>query len=356
MNRPILTLALALAALTALIACGDDEPSGPVSTEPRAGTLVVEPMMDLPDSLADVGLYPDLRDLNVLVDTAIAYEPAWPLWSNGLTKHRYVVLPEGTTIDTSNREIWSFPVGTLAFKTFVVADPDDADGWRPYETRIMRRLDDRWEFASYLWNERGTRATLHDMRLPVQVDVTLEDGTTFVHEVPNQLQCRKCHESNPAHALGLSELQLNHGASETELARFARLGLVESAPSDAAAIAHEDPLTEQVLGYFVGNCTHCHNGSDGPSASFDLRGEAGLTNTIDQPTESSATIPGIRVIPGNPDESVLWRAVAGDDRGAEELKLMPPVGVQHLDAEGIDLLAEWIESLEPTSEDESTDE
>jgi hypothetical protein len=312
--------------------------------------------MDLPSSLRDVGLYPDPGNLNVVVDTAVAYVPMWPLWSNGLTKHRYVILPDGATIDTSDRENWTFPAGTLAFKTFVVADPGDPDGWRPYETRVMRRLDDRWEFASYLWNDRGTAASLHDMRLPVPVEVTLEDGTTITHEVPNQLQCRKCHESNPSHALGLSELQLNHGAPSTELVRFSDLGLIDSVPADPMEIVHEDALTRDVLGYFVGNCTHCHNGSDGPSASFDLRGEAGLTNTIDRPTESSATIAGIRVVPGNPDESVLWRAVAGDDRGAEELKLMPPVGVQHLDADGIELIARWIETLEPTTEDTSIDE
>ena len=38
--------------------------------------------------------------------------PRYPLWSDGAEKQRYLSLPPGTQIDTSNMDDWKFPVGT----------------------------------------------------------------------------------------------------------------------------------------------------------------------------------------------------------------------------------------------------
>ena len=58
---------------------------------------------------------------------------------------------------------------------------------------------------------------------------------------------------------------------------------------------------------------------------------------------SSASADGIRIVPGSPDESVLFAAVAGS--GDIETKDMPPVGVALRDAAAIELLREWIVAL-----------
>jgi hypothetical protein len=139
--------------------------------------------------------------------------------------------------------------------------------------------------------------------------------------------------------LGINELQLAASGSLSELA--ARL---EPAPREPhAELPAHGPLTTRVLGYLVGNCVHCHNGSNGAASSFDLRPEQALANLVERPTESSATADGIRVVPGNPAESVMFLGVQG--ASDLEVKDMPPLGVALRDASAVELLRDWITAL-----------
>jgi hypothetical protein len=171
------------------------------------------------------------------------------------------------------------------------------------------------------------------------VAVLADDGTPFEHLIPNRLECRQCHESAASQVLGFNELQL---AKSGDLERLAP-HLNPPPPESPAALPEQGPLTSQVLGYLVGNCVHCHNGSNGAASSFDLRPEVALSNLIDQPTASSATAAGIRVAPGEPDQSVLYLALAGNRTG--EVKDMPPLGVAVRDARAALLLRDWIDAL-----------
>jgi hypothetical protein len=58
----------------------------------------------------------------------------------------------------------------------------------------------------------------------------------------------------------------------------------------------------------------------------------------------SGTAPGIRVVPGNPEMSVLYRQLTRMNltRGYNP---MPPVGVQVADPDAVQLVREWILSL-----------
>ena len=190
------------------------------------------------------------------------------------------------------------------------------------------------------------------------VDVLSDDGKRIQHRIPSRFDCRECHESNETPILGFSELQLNgavllsaddgplasHELPERQLDHLAELGLLDDEPKDAETIEVADELTAQVLGYLVGNCAACHNGSDGPSSSFDLRPDVALDNLVEQPTASSATAAGIRVVPGEPTESILYQSISGDT-DETEVKFMPPIGVQLRDTAAVDLIYEWIEEL-----------
>ena len=46
--------------------------------------------------------------------------PTEALWSDGAVKRRFIYLPPGTTIDTTNMDEWVFPVGTKFWKEFSV--------------------------------------------------------------------------------------------------------------------------------------------------------------------------------------------------------------------------------------------
>lgn len=311
-----------------LMSCSPPADDGP-EPEPEPTWIDLRAVDEEPPaSLAEIGLYRDPEDRTELHPLAVPYEPAWPLWSNGLTKTRFVVLPADESIATGG-DLWAYPDGTLLFKTF-----EDDDG--PVETRLMWKGPDGWEWSAYDWNDDGTDAERTGGRRSVDVDVTV-DGETFSHKIPNELDCRKCHEPDANRVLGFSPLQIDEDVAATDL--FDETPALER-------VEHEDEATRQTLGWFVGNCVSCHNGStDHDQASFDLRPDVALQNTLGVETGSSASIDGTRIVPGNPGESVLFLAVSAESDDPE-LKLMPPVGVQRRDAAGIEHLRSWIEGLE----------
>jgi len=319
------------------LGCGDGASSS-APTQTPSPTLLTEPLGELPSKLSEVGLYrgPELD----AQPPALAYEPGYPLWSDGGDKHRAIVLPAGTSIDGSDPENYVMPLGTLIFKTFAFRTPQSPDQAVPVETRLLRLKSDGWELAAWAWDDAGSDAELLDLRKAQTRDVLDDDGNVVEHAIPSRLECRQCHESSSSELLGISELQLAKSGSLGEL-----LPRITPRPSKPySALPEHGPLTTSVLGYFVGNCVHCHNGIDGGAASsFDLRPDVALANLIDQPTTSSATADGIRIVPGKPDESVLYLGVKGGT--ALEVKDMPPLGVALRDASAIELLSDWINAL-----------
>ncbi len=322
---------------------------GPAIRSTPAGddTLVHNPLDDWPDTLQGVGLYPDAPSLSVVADVAVHYAPAWPLWSNGSAKHRYLVVPQGAVVDSSDPDGFVAPVGTLAFKTFIYDDGVRGCA-RPVETRVMRKTEDgTWDYAVYGWDPEGQTADLLDIAAPVPIDVVGADGA-FEHNVPARIECRACHESALDELLGFSRLQLSEPLADgrqDQLAALQASGVLSTAVAPQL-IEHPDPTTRDVLGLFAGNCVHCHNGSLGPSSSFDLRPDVALANTIDQPTQSSASASGIRIVAGSPQTSILFLAFSGETDDPE-VSAMPPMGVDVRDAAAIEVLRTFILELEP---------
>ena len=55
---------------------------------------------------------------------------------------------------------------------------------------------------------------------------------------------------------------------------------------------------------------------------------------------------GLRVSPGDPDESALYRGLVRDIEEGDA-QPMPPVGVQRVDPEAVTLFYDWISALDP---------
>jgi hypothetical protein len=317
-----------------LLGCASEAPA----SEAPQRWLLEDPLAALPAKLSEVGVYSGSQTAKPL-QPALAYEPGYPLWSDGGQKFRSIALPAGSSIDASDPENYVFPLGTLIFKTFAFTTPSSPDASVPVETRLLRLGSDGWELGAYAWDEAASDAELLDLKRGQTREVLSDDGSVVEHAIPSRLECRQCHESSSSQVLGINELQLARSGSLNELAPR-----LEPTPSESpASLPAHGPLTAAVLGYFVGNCVHCHNGSNGAASSFDLRPTAALANVIDQPTASSATADGIRVTPGKPDESILYLGVKG---GTElEVKDMPPLGVALRDENALQLLGDWITAL-----------
>ncbi len=118
----------------------------------------------LPTLLSLTGLYFDAATSELSPD-AIAYEPRFERWSDGAEKLRWLLLPDGLTIEVGPPNSWVFPEGTRLFKEFTRDDVRSAlsAGVRHgVEARRARTRADR-SFDARPWGA-GTRTRAAQVR------------------------------------------------------------------------------------------------------------------------------------------------------------------------------------------------
>ncbi len=290
-----------------------------------------------------------------------------PLFSDYAHKNRFVLLPEGGTIDYSDTGVFNFPVGTALLKTF--SYPYDfrrpQDGHRLIETRLLVHTEDRgWFGAAYLWNDEQTDAELLIAGTRLKVDWVHFDGEqrSTQYLVPNMNQCRFCHSSHGAgKPLGPTARQLNHdftyedGHRANQLAEWTARGLLRGAPDPESAprVAqwddpHSGTVFDRVRGYLDTNCSHCHQpGGLASSKRIDLR--YAQTEPWKRGVELRSTGGNFAesklekvIVSGHPERSSVYRRVVSTDFTF----MMPQIGRSVVHEEGAALIAEWIRSLE----------
>ncbi len=287
----------------------------------------------LPERLSLTGLYQP-GTTETLAPDVRPFRPRFELWSDGAAKQRFIQLPPGTQIDTSDMDSWQFPAGTKLWKEFA------RDGVR-VETRLLQRSSHGWLGVAYLWQSDGRDA----LATPYGAIDAL--GTS--HDVPASNECNACHAGRNSHVLGFSAVQLAEAAEPLalNLDELVRQGLVSDPPAATPRIPGND--TEQAaLGYLHANCSHCHNASrpkrDGARCfdpenelDFTLRASEGLTVT------ETATYRTTRehVEPGRPGDSNLLALVNQRSR----FRSMPPLASEVVDQAAVALLRRWIEGM-----------
>ena len=324
LRRSRLNLALTLVVLS-YAGCGDG------ASETSSDRWLLDTGETPPTTLSGVGLFADMEARTVFSDL-VAYRPNHELYSDGLTKERHLYLPEDATIDGNDSMLWDFPPGTVLAKTFVY------DGV-PVETRLVFRNERGWDYALYQWSDDAPEARRLEGNWAEVPLVLGEDERP--HTLPARLDCRTCHETHEAVAgapvLGVGPLQTDDVLATSR---------VFSEPPTRLAVEGRTSKETAALGYFVGNCASCHNGGDSINSSFSLYPEDAVANTVGQPTESE-TGAGTRVVPGDPEGSVLFVTVveAGSPGYRGPFKVMPPLGVAVTDPAAASVLRDWIEAL-----------
>lgn len=310
------------------LGCPSDpaDESTPTPTEPRWLDDVEQP---LPARLSEVGLFTQIETRTPGIGL-IAYEPRFPLFSNGLEKERLLFVPPGATIEAAATG-WAFPEGTVLSKTFSFEGT-------PVETRLLFRRAATWEYAEYVWRDDGLEADLLEGNW-AEEPVLLPDGTS--HVVPARLDCRTCHETSEevsgTPVLGVSALQTSASLAASE---------VFATPPEIEPVAGRTTAETAALEYFIGNCVTCHTGGDGTNAAFSLFPADVVAETVGVPTEAE-TAEGVRVVAGDPEASVLFIGVVLAPRPDYEgpFKAMPPLGLTRVDPASEPILRAWIEEL-----------
>lgn len=332
-----------------------DVENSPAAVESDSCADQVEASMDgIPKDLKCTGLFTDLKK-RTLAQGVESFEPAYALWSDDSGKGRWIRLPKGEKIDSSDPNQWRFPVHTKLWKQF------SADG-AAVETRYYEKVrDDRWVKTTFLWNDKGTSATRHDTGM----ELTRNDVD---YVVPDSGKCDDCHDGNKENVMGFEAVSLGLPGADTgglTLKKLVERDLLTDPPERTEYTIGDDGTGKvaDALGWLHINCgVACHNDGvnseaavtglrmklnpdllDGrPSNDFDV-----LKLLVNQPAQTNQWNGQTRVTPGKPDESLLYRLITTRVEGAGNLQ-MPPLASRAVDEENTAKIRDWILALKPS--------
>lgn len=330
-------------------ACGDStatfDAPGPVVDGAVDGPPLFDARITF-DTLQETGLCDD-PGCDTISAGVLAYTPTSQLWSDTAAKRRWIKLPAGTQIDTTDMDYWQFPIGTKLWKEFT------RDGVR-VETRLIQKigpLSDDWFYTPYIWNAAGDLATSTPMGM--------DDAVGTPHDVPSRAECKQCHDRLDGSVLGFSAIQLSHAPAlgEVALDDLVGMGLLTTIPVGPAPDYFQVPGTaaeRDVLGYMNANCGHCHNPTSDVFESItdiDLRLRVGLLTSVDVTPAWVSTInqtasPPVNgallvVHPQDLADSVLYQRFITTNPGQH----MPKLGSEMTDPAGQLLIETWINGL-----------
>ena len=291
----------------------------------------------LPAHLSETGLYADIATGELALGVA-PFTPRFSLWSDGSEKQRWLLLPDGAQIDTSNMDDWAFPEGTKVWKQFSSA------GVR-LETRLIEKrgpTDADWISLAFVWDPDGQDATA--------APLGAIDSQHTDHDVPAAGECFACHGGRRSFILGFSALQLagSSASGELDLDGLVQRGWLSHPPVPPPAIPG-GPVEVAALGYLHANCSHCHNLTrpehDGarcfePKDRYDFTLAVGELDALGA-TPTYRTVVGDAVKPGDPDGSRLYELVSS--RGM--FRQMPPLATEKVDSTATANIRAWIEGL-----------
>jgi uncharacterized repeat protein (TIGR03806 family) len=304
-----------------------------------AGNLYAMNLMQL---LSQTGCT-DPANIKAPAPGLIAYSPIAGFWSDGATKDRYMALPNGKTIAIDAAGDFVFPEGTVLVKHFDI-------GGKRIETRLyIRHSDGVWAGYSYEWNDAQTDATL----VVGGKQKPLASGQNWIY--PSSGRCQSCHTQAAGFSLGLEVAQLagthlypQTGRVANQLTTLRKIGVfTEAAAADAtryAALVNpfgDGTTVARARSYLHTNCSSCHRPQGGGRGKLDFRVTTPLAATnscnVNAEFDDFGTANAKILTPKAPADSVMYKRMTATD-----VKRMPQIGSNVIDAQGAALIEKWI--------------
>jgi hypothetical protein len=365
--KPIRLAYLAGTIALALTACGaeGDSPGSLPPPATAATAQVVKPTApgsdcdadaqsgQMPTKLRCAGLYSDWTQQTIAGENT-EFKPAVRLWSDGADKRRWVYLPPGSQIDSSDMNEWKFPVGTKFWKDF-------SFNGKHVETRTFWKTGpSTWSRTSYRWTADQTDAVRFETG-----DKNVDVGGPVQYEIPSTDECDTCHGGRQDKILGFDAVALGlAGATGVTLSSLVADGRLTANPPVTSLAIPEDSTGKAAaaLGYLHANCgTTCHNRNDSAfchwSGLFFRLGyedvsNPGLTVADLDAFKTAVNVPApaagpefMRIAPGDPAHSgiayLMGRRVSADVGGLQ----MPLIDTHVVDQAGVAAVTAWIQAL-----------
>lgn len=315
----------------------------------------------VPALLSQTGAFANLTTLEPSPGL-IPYDVIEPFWSDGATKKRWMAIPNDGAHNTPAEKItfsrdnaWDFPAGAVLIKHF------EFPGNR-LETRFeVKGNDNVYYYLTYKWNASQTDAVL--LNEAIDEDIVV-NGVTQSWHYPSRNECASCHFPQNGSVLGPKTRNLNKtlvypssGIAMNQLVNLSELGILTeninntNASSYPAIFAKNDinaSLEDRARSYLDVNCASCHNPQVDNVAMFDARYTTPLENQNiingDVIYDEGLIDPKV-IVPQDVSNSVAHFRMNSTQTGIE----MPPLAKDVVDTEGVRLIADWINSISPTS-------
>jgi uncharacterized repeat protein (TIGR03806 family) len=377
-----------------LAACGGDDATGivadaapgvPDATPPADHTVHLDLSAPLPTKLSAFNFFTwDPATGFAFSDRVVPYDLNTALFSDYALKQRAIYVPPGQAATYEPEAALDFPVGSVIIKSFYF--PADfrapTEHLRLVETRLLVRYDTGWKAFPYIWDEAQADAVLTPAGEVTTIDFIDAAGMprTSNYLVPQRNQCQSCHSVKPGATsgveltlVGVKARHLNRGYDfggadgvQNQLEHLAAAGMLTGLPANAAdvpaaydfrpieaggvaAIPAED-IEPAARAYLDINCAHCHNpnGVQGITSQLFLNHDETDVfhlGVCKRPGSAGNGTGGFTfdVVPGNPDESILYFRTHTSTVGA----MMPLLGRSLTHDRGAELLHAWIAAMPP---------
>ncbi|RZJ69061.1 MAG: hypothetical protein EOO45_13985 [Flavobacterium sp.] len=290
----------------------------------------------------------------------IPYDLNSGLFTDYASKKRFVWMPDGAQATyTSDSDQLNFPTGAVLIKNFYYDNIQPGNTTRIIETRLMIKKTDGWIFANYVWNNAQTEATLDPNGSYTDVAFNHE-GTTIntSYRIPAEFECATCHKVGQNNvSIGMKPQNLNknfnyNGTSKNQLTKWIEEGYLKSEGVPSEIVSTVDwtdtskPLELRVRSYLDINCAHCHAAGthcDYTPMRLAFHETVNPVNLGICVTPLNATVeqPFI-VAKRQPNKSALHQRM----NTTESSEMMPMLGRTVIHAEGVQLMREWISSMD----------
>ena len=331
----------------------------------ESGTPVIPPALLPHEQLADYGLFRgDLKDLNP-IEGLLPYNLNTELFTDYAEKQRFVYVPSEVTIELTGNNLMEFPQGSILVKNFYYSDDQQnpASDRTLIETRLLIHYDDGWRPNTYVWNSEQTGAVLTQSGGVKPVSWADSEGSTrnVNYKIPTVNECGACHRmSGGVEPLGPNVRNLNKlypypDEPVNQLEQWRASGFLgEDVNLDNAVKlpvwddADTWTVNQRARAYLDVNCSNCHNEmGTARNTGLYLTYEEQDDNRIGickEPNTAGAWGAGLiyDIVPGNADESILAHRM----NSADPVVQMPRLGRTLIHDEAVQLITEWIESME----------
>jgi uncharacterized repeat protein (TIGR03806 family) len=302
-------------------------------------TLAIPVIPEFRPTLSELNLYVgDLNNLNI-TPYGFEYDLNSKLFTDYATKQRFFVLPTGEKLTYNGEGLPIFPNNSIIVKTFYynIDDRDITLGQKIIETRLLIKIDGSWETGDYKWNDAQTEAVLDLAGSIVPVSWIDSEGETnsVNYEIPSNTDCFTCHQtSGSTTPIGPKMRTINfdfNGSNQIQqlIDNDMLDGLTD--PTGISLLPRWDDtsvsLDRRARAYMDINCAHCHT----PGGFCEE--DSTLRLSYETPFAESAI--------SERRNSILTRI-----QNAIPEYGMPLIGRTIVHEEGIDVLIDYINSLE----------